>query len=161
MDRGYLERTQGDPLGEERIWYGVQNAVLAVANISKILWGPQAKDGTWPKEKERTPLRVFLGVSEPSDLKSKDMRNHLEHFDERIDKWFQWAQTQPGPPHRTDRTVASLPPSWAGKSRFRWIDANSLQVSFWDDTYELETIGNEVARISDILEDELSSPWFS
>lgn len=66
-----------------------------VANISKILWPTKPRAYSEPphpvSQKERSErakaLKRVLGVRESSALKQKDFRNHLEHFDERLETW--------------------------------------------------------------------------
>ena len=66
----------------ERFWFSVQNLLSAAANVSKALWGVNAK-----LEKAREPLRESLGISDDSPLYSRDLRNDFDHFDERLDTW--------------------------------------------------------------------------
>lgn len=70
--------TQSLGLLTNRLWYSLQNFLVAVANVSKLLWNGEARG-----EK----LRKLYGVEESSPLKGKRFRNHFEHFDERIDDW--------------------------------------------------------------------------
>ena len=57
--------------------------IIASANISKILW---------PNEtyKDRgVRLRKMLHISDNNILRDRTFRNHFEHYDERIAKWFE------------------------------------------------------------------------
>jgi hypothetical protein len=65
------------------IFYGLQNILGAGANISKALWGQRGNRAT-----QRKPLRDSLGVSDLSSLKSTGVRNHFEHFDHRLETWW-------------------------------------------------------------------------
>src|SRR4051812_4466185 len=67
----------------ERLWYSVHSAMAAAGNVSKALWGSGGKG-----EKDREPLRASLGVADSSAFKNVALRNHLEHFDERLVRWF-------------------------------------------------------------------------
>lgn len=65
-------------------WTGIQSALTACANVSKTLWGTTAKVG-----ERRHPLRESLGVVDDNPLASRSLWNHLEHFDERLDEWYE------------------------------------------------------------------------
>jgi len=71
-----------DNSGLDRPYYFLQTLVIALGNISKILW-PGKK-----YEKRGIELRTFLEIKDDSALKSRDLRNLFEHFDERADEWF-------------------------------------------------------------------------
>jgi hypothetical protein len=72
--------TQSDT---NRVFYGIQNLLNAGANISKILWGQGGK-----RSEQRKRLRDSIGISDESPLREVTMRNHFEHMDERIDRWW-------------------------------------------------------------------------
>lgn len=61
---------------------GVQTLAINAAAISRYLW-PAGKDAARLARGRR--LREGLRVAEDSPLKNRDLRNHLEHFDERLD----------------------------------------------------------------------------
>jgi hypothetical protein len=68
---------------QEIFWASMQNFLAAAANISKACWGAGGKLAT-----ERLPLRHSLAVADDSALASTGLRNHLEHYDERLDRWY-------------------------------------------------------------------------
>ena len=59
-----------------RVWSAIQSLLVAVANISKILWSGSAKRGK--------DLRTILEISDGSELHQRALRNHFEHYDERL-----------------------------------------------------------------------------
>lgn len=65
------------------IWLSLQNLLTAAANVSKALWGTDDKI-----EAARLPLRESLAVADGSALNSRKLRNHFDHFDERLDEWW-------------------------------------------------------------------------
>lgn len=69
-----------------RIWYSLENFVFAVSKISKVFWSNKRK---------RTALRDLIGVTKESPLAQRDLlheiRGAFEHFDERIDTWWDLA----------------------------------------------------------------------
>jgi hypothetical protein len=78
--------------GMTRIWYSIQAFLIATGNLSKLLWPPT------PIIPERgTELRASLSVEENSCLQLRRLRNHFEHYDDRLEKFFShWShQTLP------------------------------------------------------------------
>jgi hypothetical protein len=65
-------------------WSDIQSILMAAANVSKILW-PQRK----MSEARGKNLRVLLNVDDHNLLSDRKLRNHFEHYDERIEKWFE------------------------------------------------------------------------
>ncbi|GAA0882849.1 hypothetical protein GCM10009120_14460 [Sphingobacterium siyangense subsp. cladoniae] len=64
-------------------WCSIQSILVAAGNVSKILWPSQ-------KYKLRgQKLRKLLGVEDNNPLASRKFRNHFEHYDERIEEWFE------------------------------------------------------------------------
>lgn len=61
---------------------GVQTLATHAAAISRYFWPSRSQP---PHRRRGERLRTGLGVSEESPLKSRELRNHLEHFDERLD----------------------------------------------------------------------------
>lgn len=62
--------------------------------VSRLLWPPGSNDRVRREraEKRGTHLRTSLGVDGDHVLRSRRLRDHLEHYDERIDDW---AETSP------------------------------------------------------------------
>jgi len=76
------------PQLDTRLWFEIQNLLVALANISKILWPPD-------KTAERgAALRLTLAVPDTSPLSRRIMRNHFEHFSERLERWAAAADTR-------------------------------------------------------------------
>ncbi|KKX46446.1 hypothetical protein [Sphingobacterium sp. IITKGP-BTPF85] len=64
-------------------WCSIQSILVAVGNISKILW---------PIEKYKArgnKLRQLLKVDNNNPISSRKFRNHFVHYDERIEEWFE------------------------------------------------------------------------
>lgn len=72
-----------------------QVLLSCAAAMSRILWPPRifgdkAKDA---RAKERgKELRSALALEAGHGLEDRELRNHLEHFDERLDDWVQASQ---------------------------------------------------------------------
>jgi hypothetical protein len=80
------ERLQAttDHLDELEVWCSIQSILVAAGNISKILW-PSRKSSAARGER----LRTLLNVDDRNLLSDRKFRNHFEHYDERIEDWFE------------------------------------------------------------------------
>ncbi|MDD7887996.1 hypothetical protein [Flavivirga sp. 57AJ16] len=66
------------------VWCSIQSILVATGNVSKILW-PISK-----KSKERgEKLREMLCIDENNIIADRNLRNHFEHYDERIETLFE------------------------------------------------------------------------
>ena len=65
------------------VWGSIQSILIAAGNVSKILW-PHKK---YKSRGEK--LRKLLNIDETNLLSDRKFRNHFEHYDERIEVWFQ------------------------------------------------------------------------
>lgn len=77
----HLQATDNN-LDNVEVWSSIQSILVAAGNVSKILW-PNKAHG---KRGER--LRQILKVEKSNLLSNRKFRNHFEHYDERIEDWF-------------------------------------------------------------------------
>ena len=70
-------------LDKLEVWVSIQSILVATANISKILL-PQSKD----HKSRGDHLRKILAIDDDNVLLDRRFRNHFEHYDERIESWF-------------------------------------------------------------------------
>lgn len=141
----------GDNKELDHFWYSVQSFLVAVANISKILW-PSAPCGSeMPAEMDArgAKLRTLISIDEPSVLKSREFRNHFEHYDFRIEEWAK---------RTTDFTIvdSNVVPSYliAGyskKSKMRNFDPNTFVLSFGDRSYKFLAVVEAVRNLLEKL----------
>lgn len=133
------------------IFIALQGILVAAANLSKLLWSSGGR-----KEAERTRLRESLGVADDSPLRDPDLRNDFEHFDERVERWFQSST------HRNyvGRFVGpySAVAGFATGDRFQHFDPESGVVTFWDHSVQLKDVLAEVKRILPLAQAESSKP---
>lgn len=61
---------------------GVQSLVLQAAALSRYFWPARPRE---PYRSRAVHLREGLRITDDSPLRNRDIRNHLEHFDERLD----------------------------------------------------------------------------
>ncbi|MCB0540100.1 MAG: hypothetical protein KDE33_21465 [Bacteroidetes bacterium] len=98
------ERLQSthDNFDKVEVWCSIQSILVAAGNVSKILW-PVKKEYNSRGEK----LRQLLNIEADNPLSDRTFRNRFEHYDERIDDWF---NNQP----RAVYTDLSMNPSLRG-----------------------------------------------
>ena len=129
------------------LWYSIQSFLGAAANISKILW-PSAKQ----REMRGAELRSQLRVPDGAPLEYRGIRNHFEHFDERLDSWA----SSPEPGLFVDSNVgpkgaiAGIDP----KDFLRNFDPASYVVSFRDEEYPLRPIEEAIKHLRAAAEKE-------
>lgn len=73
-----------DHFDELEVWCSIQSILVAAGNVSKILW-PSRKTSAARGEM----LRTLLNVDDRNLLSDRKFRNHFEHYDERIEDWFE------------------------------------------------------------------------
>ncbi|MCY1684009.1 hypothetical protein [Kocuria sp. SL71] len=128
---------------QDIFWAGIQGFLTATANVSKTLWGTEGRKFVV----SRQPLREALGVSDDSPLASRDLRNHLDHFDERLDEWYATSESHNfvdfyiGPP-------GSLGLDLDPRDMFRQFDQTENIITFWGENHP---IGPIVAALQDLL----------
>jgi len=69
-------------------WCSIQSILVAAGNVSKILW----PISIYKMRGER--LRLLLKIKEDNPLSNRKFRNHFEHYDERIEEWFEKNDSQ-------------------------------------------------------------------
>jgi hypothetical protein len=81
---------QADTDELDRFWYSIQAFLLAISNVSKILW-PSAPFGSeLPAEmsSRREHLRNSLSIEQSSPLIPRKFRNYPEHYDIELEEWI-------------------------------------------------------------------------
>jgi hypothetical protein len=135
----------------DRVFYAIQNLLVAAANASKALWGPRGSLSA-----ERQALRDSIGISDDSPLYKIDMRNNFEHFDERLDSWWarsarhNFADLSIGPPSMIEGLEDS--------ELFRFFDPRTTDVTFWGQRFNIQELIDEVSRIIPALRTEAAKP---
>jgi hypothetical protein len=133
------------------VFFGTQNLLNAVANISKALWGQRGKFS-----EARKDLRDSIGIGDDSPLHQVTMRNHFEHFDERLDKW--WSDSKA---HNFMDFNLAPRSSVAGIEEIDWFrifDPKTTDMTFWSEDFNLQQLINEVQRILPKLKEEANKP---
>jgi hypothetical protein len=126
----------------ERAFAALQSYLIAVANLSKLLWGT-----TKAKERERKRLRDALAVPDDSPLRDRKLRNHFEHFDERLEEW----RTRDVHGNIVDFNLGPVPPPFGNlnpQSFLRHYDNTRGVALFWDEEYPLQPVVHAVVELA-------------
>jgi len=134
-----------------RVFYALQNLLNAAANISKALWGQGGRLAA-----QRRTLRDSIGISDDSPLRNVTMRNNFEHFDERLDKWWNESERH----NNVDFNI--MPKSMIvgadSIDLFRNFDPQTTDLWFWSQEFNTQEIITEVQRILPTLRAEADKP---
>lgn len=121
-----------------------QNIILNVGGISRFFWPLEKK--IYYKNRGKN-LRNVYQVSDSSILKNRDMRNYIEHFDEKLDDFLNefdtWIVSQKyvGPITYVDDNRIFFRAYFYDKQVFKILNVE----------YEIKPILAEIRRIHEIL----------
>ena len=124
------------------VWGSIQSILVAAANVSKILWPARKQYMARGKQ-----LRELLGIDDNNLLSDRTLRNHFEHYDERIEDWFDSNNSAVYMDSRIDPfepTPLRLPQLFQ-----RSYDPISRTLSFRDESIDLAAV---LASLSEIRE---------
>ena len=134
-------------------WYSVQNLLVAVGRISRLLWPP---DPLFPKR--GAELRDSLGVGDDSPLKALGFVEHFEHFDKRLETWYAKSE------HRRYFDSYTEPldvlAETAPEDRFRGYETDKNAILFHGETYELGPVTSAIEELQRRAEEEMQKPRF-
>lgn len=134
-------------------WYAVQNLMVSLGRISRLLWPPEP---LMPKRGQE--LRESLGVGEDSPLKAHEFADHFEHFDKRLESWYVSSED-----HRFfDSYTEPLDvlAETAPEDRFRGFQTEKNAVLFHGESYELGPVIGAVEELARRAESEMLKPRF-
>ena len=144
-----IERWPDDPSLRERdtdaILDNFQNIAIQGAALSRYLW--PSKDRGLHRLRARH-LRRALGAKRDSPVRNRDLRNQMEHFDERLDLYLD------------SGIVGNIFPSYIGPFSGNQQVPTHLFRAYYFDTgvfevlghrYAMQPIADEIGRIHDAL----------
>ncbi|MEE9384559.1 MAG: hypothetical protein V3V08_14235 [Nannocystaceae bacterium] len=87
-----VERMNTALASKERAVVFFQHAqafILHAGAVSRVFWPPRIRNAArWKTARSRGEhFRHQFGISSPHILEDRSLRNHIEHFDERLDEW--------------------------------------------------------------------------
>ncbi|WP_156962578.1 hypothetical protein [Salinisphaera hydrothermalis] len=130
------------------VFRSIHSLLTHASNISRLFWPPigRGKNGAKKEERGRI-LRERVGLpNENHPLKKRTLRDHLEHFDERIDSWREtsarknYAQDLIGP----QNMIQGLDPA----DMMRWYDPDRKRFMFRGEEFDMQEL---VSAINELL----------
>jgi hypothetical protein len=143
-DSGQPGTSEDFAKARDHLWFFVNGLLNSAANISKLLW-PATSSKHPLREQRGEALRQSLGVPADSPLKQRNVRNHFEHVDERIETWWD-ESTNHNIATRTIGPLGALGPLELGEI-FEQFDPSALTVAFQGDKFELQPIADEISAL--------------
>jgi hypothetical protein len=137
-----------DNISEDDILNNLQNVVIQGAALSRYCW--PSRQGENNEHKLRgEQIREALEMTDESPLKNRDLRNELEHFDEKLDSYL------------SNGVVGNIFPKYIGPLPdkpevpthiFRAYYTNVGIFELLGKRYSIQPIADEIARIHQSLE---------
>jgi hypothetical protein len=144
--RAAMTRESG--VDNHEVFFFVQAFLVHTANVSKLLWPGTLRGNRAEREEvrvRRDAIRAALGVTDSMAIQSRDARDTLEHYDERLEAWAK--QTQ-----RWNRVDMSLLPlreiiGIDSGDFHRNLEPTTARLSFRGDEYDLPEFMKELAWV--------------
>ncbi|MCE4268210.1 hypothetical protein [Rhodococcus globerulus] len=137
----FVSHTQAPGLSNDRCFLAAQSILTCAALVSKVLWtSSRAKDAG--NERDRAELRMALGITSLPALKSRRVRNSIEHFDDRLDNFFSNAE---GSSTIAERIIGPIDTITVGDIPVRYLRHLDLD----DDTF---TVLEDSVSLGDLTE---------
>ena len=134
-------------------WYSVQNLLVAVGRISRLLWPAS------PLSPNRgAKLRETLGVGEDSPLKAPEVVEHFEQFDRRLETWYETSEQYRYFDSYTE--PLDVLADTAPEDRLRGYDMENEAILFRGEAYELRPVSRAVEELQGRAEAEMQKPRF-
>lgn len=153
------------------VFRNLHSLLTHASNISRLLWPPRPlrkrgeTDEQYKARQASTSargqkLRELLKIrSNDHPLKSRTLRDHLEHFDERLDNWATTSehrnilQDYIGPPGGIVGLEAS--------DRMREFDPASTNVTFCGETYNVQALVTAIEELTATAKQKVEEIWHS
>lgn len=135
------------------VWYAIQSFLVAVGNISKVLWPSNPK-----YQKKGEELRKSLSIKDDSPIRPRNFRNHFEHFDERLENWAtsskrrNFVDSNIGP----SNMITGIDP----EDFLRNFDPTSWTLTFRGDKYEFKPIIEAIYDLYPKVSAEANKLWW-
>jgi hypothetical protein len=128
---------------KDQFWLNIQSFLICSANVSKLLWGE------YGKSHERKEVRALLQTGDKSELRSRRLRNHFEHYDQRLIDWNKESKTK-SIAQNIIAPEGTLDDVMDKKDMMRYYDPSTGIVTFRGETFKLGPVSKEIKRIMSI-----------
>jgi hypothetical protein len=137
------------------VFRGLHSFLTHSSNVSRILWPPfpqkkkKETNADFKKRCQKLPrvvrsetIKDYLGFDDGHILKERRLRDHLEHYDERLDDWGENSE------HRNIVTdMIGDPRAISGideKDRMRTFNPNGAKYIFRGEEYDVQAIASSI-----------------
>lgn len=129
-----------DNFDQIEVWSSIQSILVAAGNVSKILWPQEKKYAVRGKR-----LRELLKVDDNNILSDRSLRNHFEHYDDRIEKWFKGKASAV----YSDLAIDPFKSIWGNvpTNHHRAYDPLSHTLTFRGESFDLAAVLKELKEI--------------
>jgi hypothetical protein len=128
------------PWSSKLLFLHLENFLNSGAKVSLLLWPTKADAAT-----RGQTLREILKITDDNPLKTRVARNHLQHFDERLDTWA--ATTKDGnyvDNNTGSRAGFSLP---KGTQVLRHYDPSTGVFTFQSEDFDVNRLAEEIQKV--------------
>ncbi|WP_224041641.1 hypothetical protein [Cupriavidus respiraculi] len=139
--------------GTAPVFANCHSILTHASNISRLLWPIPGKRNDPHRESraERgAKLRELLGVGDDHPLRNRALRDHLEHFDERLDDWDRTSEHGNYLQDNVARWGAI--PGLAEGDYMRWYDPTTHEVRFRGEAWSIVDLVESVRRLLATIE---------
>ncbi len=129
---------------EQRVWNEIRMALHFAANVPRVFFPTGGASATAKTRCQH--MRDLVGISAGHPIEQRGLRNHVEHFDERLDDW-----TTPSPrPFLTYELVRqpdipTLPDTWDAVCMI--YDAAAHEVRILGESFSLLELESTIADV--------------
>lgn len=134
-------------------WYSIQNLLVAIGRISRLLWPPDSQNSERGAE-----LRESLDIDDDSPLRSRTYVDYFARFDEQLEDWYERSEH-----HRYfDSYTEPLDvlAETKGGDRFRGYDTEKEAILFHGEPYYLKPVSEAIEVLCEKAEREMQKPRF-
>jgi len=121
------------------VWYSIHSLLISVGDLSKLFWPSKGS------KKRGLILKTMFETKDDSPLNSRALRNHFEHYDERLDKGISSKDRV-----FIDSNIGDINTMFGNrkpKELSRHYDPTTETIYFKGDTFEIKPIIKEVNRL--------------
>ena len=147
----------------QEVFRHIHSFLTHASNVSRLFWPPvpaqrrnephadyEVRIGVLDKVQRANTLRQLYHIEETSCLRNRTLRDHLEHYDERLDDW---RRTSTSHNMVSDNIGSSnIIAGFAETDMMRWFDPSTNQFRFRGEAYALQSLVSEIARLLPLSE---------
>lgn len=147
----------------QEIFRNVHSLLTHSANISKLFWPTRERD---PAKTEAAltraaHLKAVLNIGDDNVLLGRSVRNHLDHYDTRLDEWalgIEGSNTRViftdsiGPFNIKLISGPFIDEAAVERGRMRWFDPETAKLHFRGEAFDIQLVVNAIEAILEKLD---------